>query len=65
MSRKRATARINREDPTPQAPLHAPTPRAVLQELFDLLEEYAPAWYTEELHNRAQAALLSKDRNRP
>jgi len=25
-------------------------------ELFDLLEEYAPAWYTEEHHNRAIAA---------
>lgn len=29
----------------------------VLRELFALLEEYAPLWYTEELHNRAAAAL--------
>lgn len=31
--------------------------RAVLRELFELLEDYAPAWYTEKLHNRAAAAL--------
>jgi hypothetical protein len=30
---------------------------AVLRELFELLEDYAPGWYTEELHNRAAAAL--------
>ncbi len=30
---------------------------AALRELFELLEDYAPAWYTEELHNRAAAAL--------
>jgi hypothetical protein len=35
----------------------APTPLAVLKELFDLLEEYAPLWYTKEIHDRAQAAL--------
>ena len=29
----------------------------VLRELFELLEDYAPSWYTEELHNRAAAAL--------
>jgi hypothetical protein len=26
-------------------------------ELFELLEEYAPAWYTEELHGRAARAM--------
>jgi hypothetical protein len=26
-------------------------------ELFELLEEYAPVWYTEELHGRAAAAV--------
>jgi hypothetical protein len=36
-----------------------PTTREVLQELFQLLEEYAPTWYTEEHHNRAVAALRS------
>jgi hypothetical protein len=30
---------------------------AVLRELFELLQDYAPSWYTEELHNRAAAAL--------
>ena len=29
----------------------------VLVELFDLLEQYAPAWYTEEHHRRATEAL--------
>ncbi len=28
-----------------------------LHTLFDLLEEYAPCWYTEEHHQRALAAL--------
>lgn len=32
-------------------------PLAVLREVFELLEDYAPIWYTEELHNRAAAAL--------
>ncbi|HET6205189.1 MAG TPA: hypothetical protein VFD98_00185 [Terracidiphilus sp.] len=39
----------------------APTPRAVLEELFTLLEDYAPAWYTEEHHNRAVAALVGRE----
>jgi len=29
----------------------------VLRELFNLLEQYAPTWYTAEHHNRAVAAL--------
>ncbi len=38
---------------------HAQTvePLAVLRDLFELLEDYAPIWYTEELHIRAAAAL--------
>jgi hypothetical protein len=32
----------------------------VLEELFLLLEEYAPAWYTERLHNRVRSALRLK-----
>jgi hypothetical protein len=32
-------------------------PFTLLRELFELLEDYAPTWYTEELHNRAAAAL--------
>jgi hypothetical protein len=37
-----------------------PDTREVLEELFHLLEEYAPTWYTEEHHNRAVAALLGR-----
>ena len=34
------------------------SPEAVLEELFVLLEEYGPMWYTVEHHNRAVAVLL-------
>ena len=34
-----------------------PNPATVLKELFELLEDYAPVWYTEETHHRAVAAL--------
>src|SRR5215471_12237576 len=30
---------------------------SLLREVIHLLEEYAPAWYTEELHNRAKLVL--------
>ena len=33
--------------------------REALKILYDLLEAYAPAWYTEEHHNKAEAALRS------
>lgn len=36
------------------------SPKHTLEELFELLEEYAPAWYTEEHHNHAVAALLDR-----
>jgi hypothetical protein len=29
----------------------------VFQEIYKLLEDYAPAWYSEELHGRTEAAL--------
>lgn len=32
-------------------------PKAVLKELFDLLESYAPTWYTQEQHQRVSTAL--------
>jgi hypothetical protein len=38
-----------------------PAEREVLEELFQLLEEYAPTWYTEEHHNKAVAALLNRE----
>ena len=31
----------------------------VFREVFSLLEGYAPVWYTEEHHRRAEAALSS------
>jgi hypothetical protein len=34
------------------------------RELFNLLEEYAPSWYTEEHHNRAVAALRALEEPR-
>jgi hypothetical protein len=34
----------------------------VLKELFELLEEYSPVWYTEDNHNRALAALAQTAR---
>ncbi len=39
--------------------LHSQPPSAesVLRELSQLLEEYGPAWYTEELHVRISLAL--------
>ncbi len=39
----------------------APTVRTVLEEVFQLLEEYGPLWYTEEHHDRILAALRSRD----
>jgi hypothetical protein len=33
--------------------------REVLKEVFGLLEEYGPLWYSEELHNRFIAELRS------
>lgn len=30
-----------------------------LRKLYDLLEEYAPSWYSPEHHERAESALLS------
>jgi hypothetical protein len=37
------------------------SPRIVLEELFALLEDYAPVWYEQKHHNRAVAALLGKE----
>ena len=34
---------------------------AMLRELYILLENYAPAWYTQEHHDRALRALLQRD----
>jgi hypothetical protein len=42
---------LDRNEPRPA------TPEVVLQELLELLEDYGPTWYTEEIHNRAVAVL--------
>jgi len=46
---------------TPSPSLHCATVPAevaeVYIEMFELLEEYAPVWYMEDLHNRAEAGL--------
>ena len=33
-----------------------------LSDLYQLLEEYAPSWYTEEHREKAEAALYSSNR---
>jgi hypothetical protein len=37
----------------------------VLEELFELLEEYGPSWYTEEHHRRVLAALRAPGQANP
>jgi hypothetical protein len=37
------------------------TPKDVFKELFDLLEDYAPAWYTEEHRSRVAIAMQESD----
>jgi hypothetical protein len=44
----------------PGKPLKAEDPRAVLADIFVLLEGYGPLWYTEDLHNRAETALSER-----
>jgi hypothetical protein len=33
------------------------TPMVALKDLFELLEDYSPMWYTEETRERAMSAL--------
>ena len=42
-------------------PTEASNARIVLEELFALLEDYAPVWYEQKHHDRAIAALLGKE----
>ncbi|HVO61611.1 MAG TPA: hypothetical protein VMT53_11785 [Terriglobales bacterium] len=57
---------------TPSATLATPSranteevdARDVLAELYELLEMYSPAWYTEEHHRRAKLALQGPDSTR-
>ena len=57
MNRKRATVTVLRGGFQQTPPRPAPSPQVVLRELFELLEEYGPSWYTEAIHDRIQAAL--------
>lgn len=34
--------------------------REALKVMYDLLEDYAPSWYGEKIHAKAEAALLVK-----
>jgi hypothetical protein len=50
-------------------PSYSPVPenqeiREVLEELFVLLEEFAPSWYTEDHRRRAMAALQAGSESR-
>jgi hypothetical protein len=36
--------------------------RDVLEEVLELLEEYGPTWYSEELHRRIVSALIKAPR---
>jgi hypothetical protein len=38
-----------------------PSVREVLEELFVLLEDYAPTWYTKEHHDRVISAILKRE----
>ena len=40
-----------------ERPLGRSNAAEVFAEMFELLEDYAPAWYSEDLHDRALAAL--------
>ena len=44
-------------DSTESSLSHLSSTREVLQDVFELLEEFGPQWYTKELHDRAVAAL--------
>ena len=44
-------------DSRDRKPVSAVNQATVLRELFELLEDYSPIWYTEETHERAVAAL--------
>jgi hypothetical protein len=48
-------------DGKPVSAVKAPSTRTVLEEVFELLEDYAPIWYTQEQHDRILAALGERD----
>ena len=58
---KMGSAYLPPRTPMLHTPLKPPNPKTVLEELFILLEDYAPVWYTDEHHDRALAALLQRE----
>jgi hypothetical protein len=54
---EQATAKVVRNNFKVKKAGTSINPKVVLKEIFELLEEYGPIWYTEELHDRAKAAL--------
>ncbi len=47
--------------PNPMQTTRVSKAATALEELFVLLEEYGPAWYTQEHHDRALKALLQRE----
>jgi len=62
--RKLATSTAKSALLTNREPTGVETVPEILEELFDLLEEYGPLWYTEDHHNRATRALAEVARRR-
>jgi hypothetical protein len=54
-----AQAESVRNEEYPQKQV-AVSPMMALRELYELLEDYAPMWYSEEAHSRAMAALKQR-----
>jgi len=44
--------------------LEASNPKPVLEELFELLEDYGPIWYTAELRRHVVSALVLRQQPR-
>jgi hypothetical protein len=63
-ARKLTATRANSDLLTSREPSVPETAHAVLAELFFLLEEYGPLWYTEDLHRRAARALAEISKRR-
>lgn len=57
MNLEHATAKVVRNSFKVKLTSTSTNPKVVLKEILELLDEYGPIWYTEELHDRAKAAL--------
>ena len=57
MNLQHATQKVVRGAFKPEDSSISTNPKVVLKEIIELLDEYGPIWYTEELHDRAKAAL--------